>query len=649
MLSRELFWGIKFGWLTYLMGVLSLAILSCFFYFKIKKWRHGIEEKTSIDWKGMYPRFLRYLLSQRLLGEQKKWGIMHLFIFYGFAILFLGTILLMLDTHLYNFLTDKTFIVYKFILNLSGLFALAGIVVLFLRRYILRPANGENSLQNLLGFVLPFLVLTTGYLVEGSRLAIDPGSNYSWQFWAFPVYPLVIMLQFIGADTLGTVHVVSWWTHMFLSFLTITAMGWTKLSHIIIAPLNMFYQTEQVLGKLRDITISEEYVGADKLSDFTRKQLLSIDACVSAGFCELNCPAFNSNKPLSPRLIMEKLQMVRDYKASLVGEIINKEEIWSCTTCGACQQKCPVLSNPMEKIIDLRRYQVMALGNMPQSWQNALMSIQRRGHPWSGANRTRLDWAKGLNVPLASEKKQFDVLFWVGCTGALVERNIKVTQSVAKLLQRCGIDFAVLGTEENCTCHMVRRAGDEYLFQEMAEKNKLILKQYNFNRIITACPHCYHTLKNEYGLDKDGVQVLSHAVYFKELIGKGLLKIKKEVPGKRITYHDPCYYGRINSIYEEPREICELLGAKLVENEKSRENSFCCGGGGGGIWLDDKAGSRIFETRAKQLLENNIEVIATACPFCITMLESALSYLDTGKMVKVQDISELLTEYILEN
>lgn len=649
MLSRELFWGIELGWLTYLAGILTLAILAYILHLRGNVWRQGMEEKASIDWKGQGRQLFRYLLSQRLLEDQKGWGITHLAVFYGFVILFLGTLLLMLDSHLYRFLAGDIFVVYKFVLNLAGLLALIGVVLLFLRRYVWKLAKGENNLRTLLTFILPFLVLVTGFLVEGSRLAIDTEGNPGWQFWAFPVYPLVSLLQPFSLNTLGTVHAVSWWTHMVISFLTISAVGWTKLSHLALAPLNMFHQAGQNPGKLRDITISEEYFGTDSLSDFTRKQFISIDACVSAGRCETDCPAFSSGKPLSPRVMLEKLQKVGDYQASLVGDTIDEEELWACTTCGACQQKCPVLSNPVDKIIDLRRYQVMGLGNMPQTWQTAMVSMQRRGHPWNAVSRSLLDWTKGLDVPIASEKKQFDVLFWVGCAGALLDRNIKVSQSIVKLLQYGGVDFAILGPEENCTCHMARRAGAEYIYQEMAEKNQAVLKQYTFGTVITACPHCYHTLKNEYEFLKDDVQVVSHAVYLRELMEKGLLKVQTENPGRKTTYHDPCYYGRMNDIYEQPRELCELTGAKLIETRNSRKNSFCCGGGGGGIWLDDKVGTRIFETRAKQLLENNIELIATACPFCITMLETAVSNLAADKAVKVRDIAELLAGRLQES
>lgn len=646
MLSREIFWGIELGWTTYLIGALVIAILGYLFYLKTVLWRRGQEDKTVIKWKSQILQLIRNIISQRLLSERKTWGITHNFVFYGFIILFLGTLTLMVDTHVAHFLSGDVFITFKIILNTAGLLALIGIIMLFLRRYVFKLAYGENNLKTFLALLLPFLVLITGFLVEGSRIAINIGDNYGWQFWAFPVYPVVELLRPFGHDAAVTAHALSWWTHMFISFLTITALGWTKLSHIATVPLNLFHQALQAPGRLREIELSEDYFGTENLSGFTTTQLISIDACVSAGHCEINCPAFNSGKPLSPRTIMEKMQKTFDSNTTLVGDIITEEELWACTTCGACQQKCPALTNPVEKIIDLRRYQVMALGNMPQTWQGALMSLQRRGHPWNAATRSRMDWTKGLDVPVAAEKKEFDVLFWVGCTGALVDRNIKVSQALVKLLQCCGVDFAILGNEESCTCHMARRAGDEYLYQEMAEKNISMLKKYNFNTIVTACPHCYHTLKNEY--DLPDVKVLSHAVYLRELIDKGLLKFESEgLPGN-ITYHDPCYYGRMNGIYEEPRELCEITGAKLIENDKSREQSFCCGGGGGGIWLDDKPGTRIFETRAKQLLENNnIDTIATACPFCITMLETAVSNLEAAN-VKVKDITELLVNQLQE-
>jgi Fe-S oxidoreductase/nitrate reductase gamma subunit len=640
MLTREVFWGIDNGWLTYLFSLFAVAIMIYLLWAKANGWKKGQEDKLNFDWRFRIRLLLRYLMSQRLLDDKKAVGIAHLCVFYGFAVLFVGTVLLMVDNHFHLlFLVGDVFIVYKFFLNFFGLLALAGIAVLLVRRLILVR---EGEAQALVAFFLPFFTLLTGFLVEGSRIAMTVGSNPGWQFWAFPVYPVVGLFQGADSATIVFTHKLLWWLHMGLALLTIIAFGWTKLTHIFCIPLNLLYQISQQPGQIREINLVSKQFGAAKLEDFSRSQLISITACVSAGRCETHCPAFNSNKPLSPRLIMEKLQQTDDYSLPLVGKVIDEEALWACTTCGACQNKCPAMTNPVEKIIDLRRHQIMALGRMPQGLQDPMINMQKRGHPWSGTRLSRLDWAKGLDIPLAASRKEFDVLFWVGCAGAFVERNMKVSRAVVKLLQHGGIDFAVLGQEENCTCHLLRRAGNEHMYQMMARKNTAKLQQYSFNTIITACPHCYHTLKNEYELAKQGIRVVSHADFFKEQIQRGALTFKPAGLTKNVVYHDPCYYGRINAIINPPREICSVLGAELVETINSRENSFCCGGGGGGVWLDDSGKQRMNETRVKELLRTNTELIATACPFCMQMLESGLSSSGLGENVRVQDIAELM-------
>lgn len=644
MLSRQLFWGIQYGWLTYLLALLTIAVLAHLWRLKVKDWSYGKDEKAGIDWRDRGCKALGHLVSQRLLGEKIAVGIAHLLVFYGFVVLFIGTVLLMLDSHLQHFLNGYIFVSYKMILNIFGLLALAGVTGLIFRRYIFKKAPGESDGQTLATLALPFLVLLTGFLVEGSRLAITVKDNPGWQFWAFPAYPVVEFMRSTDLASLGYIHTLFWWVHMVLAFTMITAIGWTKLSHVLAVPLNLFYQAGQQPGRLREINLAEKNFGVAGLKDFTRTQLISVEACVNAGRCEMNCPAFNSHKPLSPRALMEAMRQSGVLESPLVGNQIREEALWACTTCGACQKKCPVLANPVEKIIDLRRYRVMALGSLPQSLQAPLLSLQKRGHPWSGANLSRLDWARELNVPLAAKKKDFEVLFWVGCAGALVERNIKVSRTIVELLQHCKVDFAILGQEESCTCHMARRMGNEYLYQVNAKKNIAKLQQYSFRTIITACPHCYHTLKNEYSLEGEGLQVVSHVVFFRDLIKRGLLQVKKG-SGTMVTYHDPCYYGRINQIFDAPREICALADGSLIETAKSREDAFCCGGGGGGIWQDDKSGDRINEVRAKQLLENNVERIATSCPFCMQMLESALSSVGRGE-VEVRDVVELLAEQL---
>ena len=400
-------------------------------------------------------------------------------------------------------------------------------------------------------------------------------------------------------------------------------------------------------GQPRSINLAEKNFGVSKKSEFTYHQLMSLDACISAGRCEIICPAYNSGKPLSPREINEKINGLHDFDHPLAQETIG-EEIWFCTTCGSCQQKCPVMADSMDKIIDLRRYRVMAEGKMPDSFNMPMVSTQKRGHPWSGVNVTRTQWTEDMNIPLASEKKKFDVLFWVGCTGALVERNMEVTRALAKLLQQAGVDFAILGQEENCTGHMQRRVGNEYLYQMMAKKNIAKLNQYQFNRIMTACPHCYNTLKIEYRELGAKFNVVSHVEFILELIKNKKLTLNTDEVERHLTYHDPCYLGRLNGVFDEPRALLKQITGRYSEMQFSGYDSFCCGGGGGGIWMEDTIGQRINEMRIGHALETGAEAVVVACPFCLQMLESGLTANDEDNL-KIYDIAELIVERLASN
>jgi Fe-S oxidoreductase len=303
------------------------------------------------------------------------------------------------------------------------------------------------------------------------------------------------------------------------------------------------------------------------------------------------------------------------------------------------------MADSMDKIIDLRRYRVMVEGKMPASFNRPLISTQKRGHPWSGANVTRTQWTEGLEVPLASDRKEFDVLFWVGCTGALVERNIEVSRAIARVFTSAGVDFAILGQEESCTGHMVRRMGNEYLYQMMAKKNMSKMNQYRFNRIVTACPHCYNTLKTEYGALGAQYDVVSHVEFIAGLLREKQLNLRPDKLDVHLTYQDPCYLGRLNGVVEAPRDLIRQMAGKYSEMVFSGSDSFCCGGGGGGIWMEDVTGRRINEIRIDQALKTGAEAIGVACPFCLQMLESGLTSSDPSE-VKVYDLAELVARQL---
>jgi Fe-S oxidoreductase len=326
----------------------------------------------------------------------------------------------------------------------------------------------------------------------------------------------------------------------------------------------------------------------------------------------------------------------------LIGGVVTEDEIWACTTCYACQEVCPVCVEHVGKIIDLRRNLVMEQASIPETAEGALRSIEDRGHPWRGTTLSRTDWAEGLGIKTFAEDKDIDILFWVGCTEALEERSTKVSQAVAKLLKLAGIKFGILGAEESCCGEPARRLGNEYLFQIQAEKNIEILKGYNVKRIVTACPHCFNTIKNEYPQFGGEFEVIHHTDFIARLLKQGRLRIIKGI-GEVVTYHDPCYLGRYNDIYQPPRQIIRSIpDVTMVEMERNRERSFCCGGGGGHMWLEERIGRRINELRTEQAIKTKAQIVVTACPFCLQMFDDGIKAKAVEEQLRVMDIAELV-------
>jgi Fe-S oxidoreductase len=387
------------------------------------------------------------------------------------------------------------------------------------------------------------------------------------------------------------------------------------------------------------------------IKDFTWKQLLDLDACTNCGRCQDLCPAWATGKPLSPRKLVQDLRahMLRaasnDEAAALVGEAPNEAEIWSCTTCGACQETCPVYVEHIVKIIDLRRNLVLAQEKMPETAQVMLRNMQSRGHPWAGVQSLRLrgDWADGLELRILGEGDGANTLFWVGCTGALVERNVAATLSITRVLRAAGVDFAILGEAEACCGDPARRAGYEFQFQIMAEHNIEVLKSYEIKEIITSCPHCYNIMKNEYPRYGGDFNVVHYTQLMADLIRGGRLQLTREV-GSDLTYHDPCYLGRYNGVYREPRRV---LGAiprtRLEEMERSRGTSFCCGGGGGHMWIEEQPGTqKINRMRLEDVLKTRADTVVTACPYCLQMFEEAIEHKGVQTSLKARDLAEVV-------
>jgi len=431
---------------------------------------------------------------------------------------------------------------------------------------------------------------------------------------------------------------------------------------MLAALFNILFKSPPPRGVLKPIDFEAvETLGTSRITDLNWKQVLDLYTCVICNNCQINCPATASGKPLNPRKVIQDLKkqllevgpkLVRakdDAEAaavnpdnSVASNVLTEDEIWACTTCRACDEVCPLWVEHIDKIVDVRRNLVMEQSKIPETAEVALRSIEDRGHPWRGTTATRTDWTEGLDIKILSEDSDVDVLFWVGCTSALEDRSMKIARSVAKLLKLGNVNFGILGVEESCCGDPARRMGNEYLFQMQAEKNIETFKRYNIKKIVTACPHGYHVLKNEYPQFGAEFEVRHHTEFIADLLKEGKLRIVKGFRG-RVTYHDSCYLGRYNEIYQPPREILgNISDLSLVEMKDNHRWGFCCGGGGGRMWLEERIGQRISEMRTEQAMATGAQIIATVCPFCLQMFDDAIKAKEAEESVKAMDIAELV-------
>ncbi|HEX9144861.1 MAG TPA: heterodisulfide reductase-related iron-sulfur binding cluster, partial [Candidatus Binatia bacterium] len=534
-------------------------------------------------------------------------------------------------------------------LDVFGALSILGALIALYHRYLNRPARLHSTWQDgaILGLVLT--ILLTGFVVEGLRIIAigDP-----WKYWS-PVGLATgkFVSAFFPAGLLRPAHALLWWFHLLLVFGFIAWIPYSKLLHIFTSPANIYFRSlEAKGGMLKPInTETAESFGVNRIDQMSWKGLLDLDACTECGRCQDVCPAFNTRKPLSPKsLILDLRQSLYADGTSasaatpLIGNVIAEDTLWSCTTCGACMQECPVFIEHVPKIVDMRRHLVMEEGKFPETMQRALRSLEARGHPFPGASASRIDWYQGLDVKILSEAGPTEYLYWVGCATALNPRNQKTARNFVRLLQQAGVEFAILGQEERCSGDPARRVGNEYLFETLARKNIELLETRKVKKIITTCPHCFNTLKNEYRQFGANFEVFHHTEILVQLINEGRLKPLDGLD-QRVTYHDPCYLGRYNDTYKEPREVLAAIpNARLIEMAQSREKSFCCGAGGGLMWIEEPSDKRVNSKRVEHAVETGANILAVACPFCMTMLEDGVKAGTGERELKVMDIAELL-------
>jgi len=554
------------------------------------------------------------------------------------------------------------------VMDFFAVFIFIGAAWGIIRRYIVRPERlkGEQTIEAMI-ILLSVLVHPITHIFEiATKIALGHPPAGLGHTILPPVSAWVSNLFTVGSGTEAW-YLGFLWAHWVTVVIVLVIIPYTRYLHIIASIFNGILRNRpRTVLKPIDLEEAESF-GVATIDQLTWKQNLDLYSCVVCGNCQELCPAYESGKKLNPKKIIQDLKKhllevgpelvaakargepaPANPNVPLAENVILLDEIWACTTCGACDEVCPVWVDHIDKIVDLRRNLVMEQSSIPETGEGALRSIEDRGHPWRGTTLSRTDWAEGLDIKVMADDQDVDILFWVGCTEALEERSTKVAQATAKLLKAAGVNFGILGTEESCCGEPARRLGNEYLFQMQAAKNIEILKNYGVKRIVTACPHGYNILKNEYPQFGGNYEVIHHTELIAQLIKEGKLKIKKNL-NELVTYHDACYLGRYNNIYNQPRQIIKAVpGLDMVEMERNRRRAFCCGGGGGHMWLEEQEGNRINEMRTEQAMETKAQTVITACPLCLQMFEDGIKAKAAEEQLKVMDIAELIAARIEE-
>ncbi|TFD92936.1 heterodisulfide reductase-related iron-sulfur binding cluster [Jeotgalibacillus sp. R-1-5s-1] len=639
------------------------------------------------------------VFGQKKLLKDKKSGLIHVMFFYGFLMVQFGAI-----DFIYKGLVPGEHLPlgifypgFTFFQELVTLMILVAVVWAFYRRYMEKLVRLKRGFKS--GLVLIFI---GGLMVS---VLLGNGANIVWQnhdpVWTEPVASGVALATgWLGTGFAAFLFYVSWWVHLLFLLGFLIYVPQSKHAHLIAGPANVYFNRLDNPGKLSKINFedeSQESFGVGKVQDFTQAQMIDLYACVECGRCTNMCPATGTGKMLSP---MDLITKIRDhltltgaaitsqspwvpapafahtkgnqiaaasaaggpeaafdmYSPSLIGDVITEEEIWACTTCRNCEDQCPVMNEHVDKIIDLRRYLVLTEGKMEPDAQRAMQNIERQGNPWGLNRKEKENWREAredVHIPtvkeLSKQGEEFEYLFWVGSMGSFDNRSQKIALSFAKLLNEAGVKFAILGNKEKNSGDTPRRLGNEFLFQELATANIAEFEKNDVKKIVTIDPHAYNCFKNEYPDFGLKAEVYHHTEVLADLVERGKLKPVHAVDEK-ITFHDSCYLGRYNEVYDPPREILKSIpGVTLVEMERSRETGMCCGAGGGLMWMEEDKGHRVNVARTEQALVVQPSVISSGCPYCLTMLSDGTKAKEVEEEVGTYDVAELLELSVFGN
>ena len=665
-------------WMFY--AVVAVALFACAWLIaqRVRNYERGKPDDRSTTKKNVHRRlrdFRSGVWMQTLLRDPAA-GLMHSCIYFGFLVLFAATVILEINHQLpeaLKFLHGDVYRAYAATADFFGVVFIAGIVWAIGRRYVQRPYRIRIKTKPEDAAILgTFLVIgVTGFLTEGLRIALSGMPHF--EKWSFVGYRVGDLIDDWSHSTLVDVHRAMWIVHFAAFVVFLVLLPTTKLRHMVTSPMNMYLRDKNrpkgAMKPMPNLMETDlETFGASTVEDFTWKQLFDTDACTVCGRCTSVCPAHATGKPLDPREIVLKVGEVMAATASPVVsppvgtdrdititansmfERVTSEELWACTTCKACDEICPVNIEILDKILDMRRYLSLMESDFPAELGNTYRSMENSSNPYGMNQGERADWAKDLDsvaIVDASMPLDHEYLYWVGCAGSFDDRNKKTSRAVAKLLTRAGIDFAILGPSELCTGDPARRSGNEYIFQMLATQNIETLDGMGVKKIVTQCPHCFNTLKNEYPQLGGNYTVVHHSQLLMELIDDGRLSMDGATLEERVTFHDSCYLGRHNDIYLAPRKVVgSLAGIDIVEMPRNGTQGMCCGAGGARMWMEERVGKKVNTERSEEALATGASRIAVACPFCYVMMEDGVKEKQRDEDVKVQDIAEVLLEAI---
>ncbi len=622
------------------------------------------------DWGKKMKNLITIAFAQtKILKGDPKAGIMHSVIFWGFCVISLRTIILFgmgFSPNFASFFTQSLVgHIYELSLNFVLLLVMAAVAYAVYRRVVLKVSRLTQSSEAVMILGIIFVLCFTDLTFEGARLVKTDMIHASWLPAAAVVAKLFQVLN-LPLPVLNFIEGFSFIVHIGLIMLFMNFLPYGKHFHVFTFLPNVFFLRTTPLGQLRNINLEDPEAtsfGTGTLQDMSWKDMLDVATCTECGRCSSVCPAFNTGKVLSPKQINIDMREFLKREEGLAGQhhgwaahalnadgenliapnIMDPEVFWSCTSCRACEEACPVGIEFVDRIINVRRHMVLTQGVMPVEVQTTFRNMETNYNPWGMGFDTRDEWCKDLDVKKFADHPTAEYLYYVGCAGSFDDRNKKIATSFVKLLQKAHVDFAILGKEEVCNGDSARRIGNEYLFQTLAKQNIETMTRYNIKKVVTACPHCFNTIKNEYPQFGGNYDVVNHTDFLLGLIEEGKLKPERPLPQK-VTFHDSCYLGRYNDVYDSPREILKMIpGTEFVEAELSKSNGRCCGAGGGRMWMEEKVGVRVNQKRFEDLNATSPNVIASACPFCITMIGDASRELQVEN-VQTKDVVELLAE-----